>query len=61
MITMSLTNRPKQEHKSQRTQGRHHQPTIPVAEVLQARPQMLTHSFDLQCYVPKIAMIKLWI
>ena len=61
MITMSLMNRPKQEHKSQRAQGRHCQPTIPVTEVPQVRPQMLTWSFDRQHYILKIAMTKLWI
>ena len=61
MKTMSLMNHPKQEQKSQRTQGQHHQITIPVIKVPQVRQQMLTWSFVQQRYVPKIAMTKLWI
>ena len=61
MKTMSLMNRPKQEHKSQRTQGQHHQLTIPVIKVPQVCQQMLTQSFVRQCYIPKITMTKLWI
>ena len=37
MKTMSLMNHPKQEHKSQKTQGQHRQLTIPVIKV----PQVL--------------------
>ena len=61
MKTMPLMNCPKQEHKSQRTQGQHHQLTIPVIKVPQVRQPMLTLSFVRQCYIPKIAMNKLWI
>ena len=45
MKTMSLMNHPKQEQKSQRTQGQHHQLTIPVIKVPQVHQQMLTPSF----------------
>ena len=60
MITMLLMNRPNQEHKSQRTQGQHHQLTILVIEVPQVHQQMLTQSFIPQCYVPRTTMNKLW-
>ena len=60
MKTMLLMNRPKQEHKSQRTQGQHRQLTIPVIEVPQVHQQLLTPSFVPQHYGPKIAMNKLW-
>ena len=61
MKTMPLMNRPKQEHKSQRTQGQHHQLTIPVIKAPHLHQPMLTPSFVQQRHVPKITMNKLWI